>query len=402
MSGRARRLLWGLLLAGLCARVGLAFGSRGVSYDIDSWQIVRDALVSGSGLGLYGDVNADQLRFPYPPGFLPFILLAHGLAKVTGLAFHGFVQLGPIAADLVIAWVVQDALGRAGAPQGRRLAAAGLVALGPSFGLISGVHGQMDSLVALPALLGYLAWTRSAAERRWLVAGLLIGAGAAFKTTPLLVALALLPSARSWREGVKLALAAGAVPLLVLAPFLAADFAGTRHSFEYNGVAGFGGISMLVQPSLADAWMTLRLDDLELNAATRALIDAGSAPALLALAVIGGLLAWLRPGPPEAVTISWLALYVLAPNFAFQYVVWGLPFFIVAGHLRAVAAFQVLLLAPGILIYTVPHGEWASYVYVPLMAVAWLAAVVCLALSVRRAARALPVRRAGLYPSAST
>ncbi|HWH44353.1 MAG TPA: glycosyltransferase 87 family protein [Thermoleophilaceae bacterium] len=402
MSALARRVLWAMLLAGLCARVGLAFGSRGVSYDIDSWQIVRDALLSGSGLGLYGDVNADQLRFPYPPGFLPFILLGQALAKATGLAFHGFVQIGPIAADLAIAWVVQDVLGRAGASQGRRLAAAGLVALGPSFGLISGVHGQMDSLVALPALLGYLAWTRSGSERRWLFAGALIGLGACFKTTPLLVALALLPSARSWREGLKLALTAGAVPLAALAPFLAADFAGTRHSFEYNGVAGFGGISMLVQPSLADAWMTLRLEGLELNAASRALIDAGSAPALLALAVIAGLLLWLRPAPAHAVTIAWLTLYVLAPNFAFQYVVWGLPFFILAGHLGWVAAFQALLFVPGVLIYTVPHGDWAVYAYFPLMALAWAGALLALVLAVRSAARSLPVRPPGMYPSPST
>src|SRR5207302_10782054 len=104
-----------------------------------------------------------------------------------------------IAADAAIAWLVQAGLGRAGASDRTRLSACALVALGPAFALISGMHGQIDSVAILPAVLALVVWERGG-SRRALAAGLLIGRAASIKTAPGLMVLALLPSVRSRRE----------------------------------------------------------------------------------------------------------------------------------------------------------------------------------------------------------
>src|SRR5205807_5996398 len=140
---------------------------------------VRDALAAHP-LHVYSAVNGPHLNhWPYLPGFFPFIMVASKLATLTGLPFHGWVQVPQILADCAIAWFVQDFLGRRGASDRTRIASATLVALGPSFWIISGFHGQIDSLATLPAVIALWLWDRSPpGTRRALEAGVLIGIGA--------------------------------------------------------------------------------------------------------------------------------------------------------------------------------------------------------------------------------
>src|SRR5688572_25098143 len=145
MAGaRYRWLLAGVLVAGAAIRLVLAFATRGVDFDIDSFEAVRGALAEDP-LQLYTTVNAEAAHWPYPPGFLPWVAVAGAIESRTGLRFDGLVQLAPIAADLFIAWAVQAFLGARGAGGRTRLMAASLVALGPCFWGISGFHGQIDS-----------------------------------------------------------------------------------------------------------------------------------------------------------------------------------------------------------------------------------------------------------------
>jgi 4-amino-4-deoxy-L-arabinose transferase-like glycosyltransferase len=224
MSSRGRLVLWSLIALGVVARTIVAFKTYGFLYDMDSLVAVRKAL-GGDALHVYSTVNGHPYnRWPYDSGFFPLILLSGAVASVTGLAYHGLVQLAPIAADGAIAWIVQDHLGRHGASERLRLAAAALVALGPSFAIISGFHGQIDSVALLPAVLALWLWERSPpGVRRALVAGALIGVGASIKTVPGLMLFALLPSVRSRREAAALVLPALAVPAIAVAPFLIAD-----------------------------------------------------------------------------------------------------------------------------------------------------------------------------------
>jgi hypothetical protein len=215
----------------------------------------------------------------------------------------------------------------------------------------------------------------------------LIGLGASLKTVPIVLVLALLPSARSVRECAVLAGAAVAVPLLSLAPFLAVHPGDVKDALGYTGLPGVGGLSLAVQPEYGGVWLQLR--PAHANGLSRLLLDHGSLFTLLPLAGAGALLVSRRVEPARAATILWLVVYCFGAAFFFQYLVWGLPFFIMAGYLREAALLQAAVLVPTALFYL---GPWQSnlpqYVYTPLMIATWIGLLAWLAVSVRRASLA--------------
>lgn len=391
LSRTGRRLLLAMIAAGLAVRIVVAFKTYGVVYDMDSFVAVRAALADHP-LHIYSVVNGHPyLRWPYPPAFLPWIALSGSLSHATGLAFPGWVRLPEIFADGAIAWLVQHYLGRRGLGERARLAAAGLVALGPAFGVISGYHGQIDSIAILPAVVALVLWERSPpGVRRALIAGILIGVGTGIKTVPALMLFALLPSTRSWRERLVLYAAPAIVVLAMLAPFLVADGHATIHSLRaHRGLPGFGGISLLVQPDLAKLWLLNQ--NLPLSSLSRTLFNDQTTIVAVLLAPFAVLLLVRRTPPALAATVLWLAFYVLGIAFGLEYLPWGLPFALMAGYIWQVAAIQAVLLVPTILLYW--HGILAAPqdVYVPLMIATWAVMLVVLA---RMALRMLPRRRA--------
>jgi Glycosyltransferase family 87 len=374
-----RVALWGLIGVGLAIRLGLAYWGDGVDYDLRSYEVVLDVL-RRDPLELYATVNdARAARWPYPPGYFSWILVA---GELPG-GFRNLMQLPPILADAGIALLVQEFLRRRGAGEAARLAAVALVALGPSFMAISGYHGHIDSLAILPAVAAVLVWD-SAGERRALWAGLLIGVGASIKTVPALMVLALLPTVRSPREAVTLVGAAVAVPLALLAPFLVATPSATVDAFTYRGLPGYGGISLVVQPGLAELW--LKQTPVSLNGVNDWLFDHGAVLTLPALGALALFLARTRPDAADAAVLVWLVVYVFGINFLLQYLPWGLPFFLMAGHLSRVAQLQAALLVPTVLVYAQPwESDAVLWVYVPFMLALWAAFVVALVVLGRRA-----------------
>ena len=206
-----------LLAAGTALRVVLAFATYGSEYDQASFAFIHDAL-SSSGLDVYAARDGfGAPRWPYPPAFFPWITASGELSSATGAAFHGLIALPTIMADAALAWVVQGFLGKRGKSPADRLVAAGLIALGPSFVLISGYHNHFDSLAILPAVCALSIWDqRGEGGNAALKAGLLIGVGCALKTVPILMLLALIPTARSRKEGITLTTAAIAVPAVLV------------------------------------------------------------------------------------------------------------------------------------------------------------------------------------------
>jgi hypothetical protein len=376
-----------LVVAGVVLRVVLAFASYGVRFDIDSLGLVAQTLRDGPG-GLY-ELGA---RWPYPPGFAPLALLADLAADATGLPFHGVVQLPAIVADAVIAVLVAAGLRGAGASERTALAGAGLVALGPIFVLISGHHGQIDAVAIAPAVAALVVWERGGPSRA-LQAGLLIGVGAAIKTVPLFVVLALLGAVRDRREAFTLIAAAVAVPLLALAPWLARDAAQTLEALRENrGVAGLGGLSTLLQPDLARFYVEFG-DPPVPNGAIERFSDLQTplvALAVLAAAAVGRR---ARATPAQTASLIFLAAWAATPNWAFQYLVWGLPFLLLAGHLRAVAVLQLAALVPALILYARPDPETFSTVYVVTQC-ALYAGLVAAALAYGRRLLSGPSRRA--------
>lgn len=381
MSRRGRRLLWALIAVGTAVRLGIAFATEGLAYDIASFELVVDDLLGPDPLSLYRDVNSDVLRWPYPTGYFPYLLLTHGLESRTGLPFHGLVSLAPIAADAALAWVVQAFLGQRGADQRTRLAGAALVVLGPSFAFHSAYEGQLDSAAIFPAALALLVWERWPRGRRAIAAGVLIGIGASLKTYPVFAVLALMPWASDRRELAQLLAATAAVPLVALAPWLMAEPSATVEALRYSGLPGLGGLSLLAQPSLATSWLVT--DEFKLSGLTTTLLDIRVLVTGTTLAATGIFLWRRRPEPATGALIVYLAVFAFGLNFGPRYLVWALPFVLLAGHLRAAALLQAVTFpAAVILAFRTYDSDGVATVYVVLMLAllaaffAWLAALV--------------------------
>jgi hypothetical protein len=179
--------------------------------------------------------------------------------------------------------------------------------------------------------------------------------------------LALLPAVRSRREAVILVAAAVAVPLAVTAPFLVTTPDDVRHALGYRGFPGTSGLSLALQPELAEQ-ITRSVDR---TARVDFLYDHGQVIVALALVAVAALAR--RREPLERAVLLWIAFYCVTPTFFVQYLVWGLPFFLMAGRLRLAAGVQALALIPAILFYRAPWESSAIAVpYAITMLALWL------------------------------
>jgi hypothetical protein len=374
MGRSFRSSLWLILALGAVVAGVTAALTKGDPYDMESFRLVRDALNHGP-LDVYTYfAHRSIIRWPYAPAFFPWIWASGAVASAGGPGFAFMIRVPTILADGAIAWIVQDWLGRVGRSPGERLLAAGLVSLGPSFVVIAGYHGQFDAVAILPGVLAVSLWPRMQSPRRAIVVGLLIGLGAALKTVPLLLLLAVLPTARSRRELITLLLAAAAPILVAFAPFAFAGTLPALHALSYRGLPGAGDLSLAVQPSLAQ--LTLGIANPGASGLTEFLIRHGTLVIAAGLLVVAAVGARSRAGAPQMASLVWLGIYAFGVNFFFQYLVWGLPFFLMAGYLRSVLVAQLVLIGPTVLFYLRPwHEPSLAVVYDIVMIGMWAIAV---------------------------
>jgi hypothetical protein len=387
MGGVRSRPLWVLVALGLAIRVALAFAFRGTNHILIE-QIAASGVRNWNWHSVYE--SGGFIEWTYPPLFLGWLAGASWLSDATGLSFHGLAKLGPSLADVGLALAIYVYLGWRGARERLRLAGAALIMLGPSFIAVSGYHGQIDSVAILPAVIALMVWERDTSPNRALWAGLLIGVGAAVKLPPLLLLLALLGSARSWREGAALVGAALAVLLVTLGPLWVRGIDLT-HVVRYTGVPGWGGLSLVVDPAFG--WHSLTLSTLPPRPAhgdlAQTIQDNARWITAVALATYMGFVLRYRPATVDAAALLWLVIYAFSPNFFLNYLAWGLPFLIMAGFLVEVAALQVLLIAPTVAYYvslapSSAPSTTTGVLYVPAMIALWVAWLVATLAVARR------------------
>lgn len=352
-----------LLAAALVGRLVLAFASEGNPYDLGSFAVTEAALTDGDPWDLYAQVD-DPPRWPYPPGFLPWVLAAPRVAFHSGLPFDGVIQLPAVLADVVLAGLVAWILARQGARDAVVLGGAALVALSPLLIADSSYHGQIDSVPTVPALAGAWLWARG--DRRVVAAALLLGLAAAIKTPLALVVIAILPTARSLREAATLVAVSAAVPLLALAPFLATEPRATVDNLTYTGLVGLGGLAVLLQPSLPKGWIGPGF-----HLRPSRIMEANP---WLEAAVVGAVLAVgarVRDRPLELVCLMFLAVWSFTVPWSYTYLVWGIPFLIVARRWWLAGAITALGLPLVLILYTGPHGDGAVAAYTALVIALW-------------------------------
>jgi hypothetical protein len=392
LERRGSRGVLVLVALATIARLVWAFATYGVDADILNTQIAVDALTDGNPFDLYPQINEGVApAWPYPPGYLGWGLVADALAGPFG-HFDGWLQVPPILADAAIALLVHRVLLRRGAQPRIALAGAALVALGPVFFLISGYTYQVDAVAALPVLVALVVWD-GGHGRRWLLAGALIGLGATIKPPLGLLLLALLPSARNWREAIAVSAAAVAVPLASLAPFLAEDLSGTVAVFrDYHGLAGLAQLTAVIDPDLTRIWVQTRDYSDYANSAD------DLAPFLVAAIAAATLAAGFafRPRALDLGVLFCLLLWAFGPGFHFQYLIWGLPLILASGRLWLAIGLQGLSLLPMLLLLTGAKGDRGLLLYRVDIYVLWaftIAAAVLVALSLRRPAPSVPLFR---------
>jgi len=363
-----------LAVAGTGLKVFFAHSAGLDDYDIQFFLRVGD-LMRNDLLGVYaGD------GWVYPPAYLPWVFVATSGTADDAIGFNYVLRFPLWLVDICIAWLVQDFLRRHGADEAKRLVAAGCVLIGPMFVAISGHHGQFDSVVILPAVAALWVWDRGG-ESRALLAGILIGVAASLKPTPFFLLVALLPWAKSRAEIARLVIPALAIPLLLLAPFLIAHAGDTVEGLRENrGFPGLNGVSLPV---------SLYWDNIFGTDPTRALdflTDAQQPIVALTVAAIAVLLWRHRLPPAQGAALVWLGVLAATPHLAWQYPIWGLPFFLMGGYVRAVAIAQLVAIVPLLIFY---RGEQATGfllhgLYFPFAFGLYVAVVVAFVLIVRK------------------
>jgi hypothetical protein len=98
--------------------------------------------------------------------------------------------------------------------------------------------------------------------------------------------------------------------------------------------------------------------------------------------------------------LLWLAVFAFSPNFLLQYLVWALPFFIMAGYLRETAALQIAILPVLVITYVSANAmtEFLAGAYVAMMICLWIFWLVALVTVVRRVMHRRVAHPAGTQP----
>jgi hypothetical protein len=308
-----------LLIAALLVRLvpaALIFGTD----DVEAWH--QWGLLLAKGLNPY----ASKFPIAWPPLWLPVTAMAVFLSETLHLPFHFVAKVPSILADVIIVFLLYAIAERYGRGA-RRTALA--YALNPVSIYTTSVHGNFDSFPLLCAMVAALLYAPDAdSDPRGVRAGVWLGAGAAFKTWPLLVWPALLTPFQTTRR--RIVIASTAVSLWVIALLLPWPFVGrsaVTSALGYRGMAGWWGLTSL--RSLLPAVPS----------------DQTVTWIFYAAMVFAALMVWRsRVAVPTGVLFLLLTFYATSPGCAPQNFIWIVPVALIADPRRA-GAFTILATA---------------------------------------------------------
>ncbi len=262
--------------------------------------------------------------------FLELMPYVFALEIKTGLPWVYASKIFPIAADLVVTWLVY----RLAPADGRSRALQ--YAVNPLSLLIVSLHGQVEPVALAFALGGVLL----ARQQHWLLAGALLGAAVAAKSWPVLILLAVIPATRP-RQAASFLVGAAVVPALMLAS--GAIFLDTHPVSVIKHVASY--------TSLVQDWGWGGL-----------LVSLGGEPSgygtavghisavLTGLAVTATLIVFRRQPAAARAAMVLTAFLIVTAAFGAQYLLWPLPLMFVGVGSRR-------------LWYTTAAAFWASISY---------------------------------------
>jgi hypothetical protein len=310
------RLALATAICALVLKLYLAWTTIGTNDVLAYWYFLQE--YRGSGLILLYERDSE---FNHPPFVIHWLMALRWIHLTTGAPPWFCLRLPPILADFGSCLIVARLLGPRLALPSFRLGLF-LVAAAPVSVMVSGFHGNNDSVMMFFVLLSILLLERSSPA--WL-AGIAMGMAVNMKIVPLVFWPAFLLWLPGWRKRAEyfvaavVVVAAASSPAIFEAPELLA-----QKVLGYKSSYGLWGISRLLAsaPALSrafESWGRLVL-----------------AGALVALA------AWMNLGrskPALARQIGVLALGFLAltPGFGVQYLAWLVPWMACVGGGAAIA-----------------------------------------------------------------
>lgn len=288
----------------------------GAGYDIESFRLVTDALLGGNEV-----YTAVLGRHPYLP-FQMFIMAAMArLSEVSGLPYVAAIKLPAVLADVALTWLIFHSLIESGRRRSTATTFALLYALNPVSVLVTAYHGQFESVTLLLMVTTWYFWRFG---RRTTASAVALGLAILNKTWPVIMLPVIwlrLPDTRS--RVLYLFLALG-IPVAAVALYLVVFSADPqpmlRRALTHRGVPGYWGPGSILAP-LGETVPLAETIFNGLSAVRNGLLMVG----------VGLALWWTRrQGVLEALLTVILTMLVVTVGFGIQWLVWPIPFALLA------------------------------------------------------------------------
>ncbi len=307
-----------LLLLAFSVRVLASLVANDI-IDVYNYGVVAEVVDRNGLFALYAQTPG---IYPYPPLWVGIELLSRWVHLHELMSFSFIIRLPILLADVGIVAVIWTFLRLSSPTQPiQAFIGAGLYALNPVSIIITCWHGQFDAIpvffLALAILLHKkLHWRRSA---------IALSLGIAFKSFPVLLLPSLALQLPTLSRRTVFAIVALVPVLLLLLPFLVRDAdAVVRELINYRGAALLGAMV-----PLRSIYVPLSGQSFPIELTTRFV----TLSAYLFLAIYAfALLQMYRSNKPPVfqATVIFLLFYTVYFGIAPQYLLWVLPFMIMA------------------------------------------------------------------------
>jgi hypothetical protein len=343
--------LWGVVLVGALLRAWFVFGTAGtldvVVWEGHAWEINQK--------GLIAYYHGGQYIFNHPPLMGEIFSRLYSLAAITNIPFAVFLRLPFAVLDFGTAWLLLRLMG----PSRWRYAIFAAYWLSPLAILFSAYHGNTDSALAFFLLAAVVL----VGSGRPLAAGAALGIGLWIKFPAVLALPALAFGVVGWRDRAKLVAAACITGIASYLPALLQDAEVViRSVFLYPGlqIQSTAGVrvwgTQVFYPdaeNLPLAWQELY----------RNLVGGiYRANTLICVSAIS-LVAWARRNRRQPLEIAgnvgatYAIFHGLTNFWAFQYLAWALPLWLVSSWRFALPA-SLVTTAYVYVLYAWLCGSW--------------------------------------------
>jgi len=277
--------------------------------------------------------------FEHSPGFFWYLGMIDFFVKLTAIPFHIVFKFPAIFADLAITFLIYRSFLNLSSPPEAASNKAALYALNPAAILITAVNGQVDSILAFFCFLAWYFWKFGSNFR--IASAVFLGIGAVIKEIPVILIPAFWGKLKRFKERrdyfifflLPVAIAAVIAYFTTGLGFIA-------NLMKYQSSSGFWGVS-LISRYLANNIGSGLFAGLPLF--IRQYMR------YISLAVLGFVWAacFKKKEALSSILLVFTAFYFVAPGFAPQYLVWVIPFAVMAGDpmLRPYTIFVSIVLA---------------------------------------------------------